>query len=201
MGQIRSTSFNAYILAAADASSMGEAKLYAVMEHEDDPKRCTAGKLVRFGMLAEIPARKIPWGVVVLDPEAEKALSREDREHAQTHGILVLDCSWNKLSQFPKFRGGLNHRGLPFLLAANPTNFGKPQRLSSAEALAAALYIIGEKEHAERLMNKFKWGPVFLQINGELLDAYASCDTSAQVVAYQNSILTAIERSKDGRSD
>jgi pre-rRNA-processing protein TSR3 len=180
---------------------MGEAKLYAVMEHEDDPKRCTAAKLVRFGLLVEIPARKIPWGVVILDPEAEKALSREDAEGAMKHGILVLDCSWNKLSQFPKFRGGLSHRGLPFLLAANPTNFGKAQMLSSAEALAAALYIIGEKDHAERLMGKFKWGPVFLQINRELLDAYAAAKTSAEVVAEQNSILTAIERSKDGPSD
>lgn len=180
---------------------MGEAKLYAVMAHEDDPKRCTASKLVRFGELIEIPARRIPWGVVVLDPEAEKAMSREDLEDSKAHGILVLDCSWNKLSQFPKLRGGLRHRGLPFLLAANPTNFGRAQRLSSAEALAAALYIIGEKEHAERLMGKFKWGPVFLDINREMLDAYASSKTSAEVVAHQNRILTAIERSKDGRSD
>lgn len=179
---------------------MAETKLYAVMEHEDDPKRCTASKLVRFGELIEIPARKIPWGAVVLDPEAEKAMSREDLEHAKRHGILVLDCSWKKLSEFPKFRGGLRHRGLPFLLAANPTNFGKAQMLSSAEALAAALYIIGEKEHAERLMNKFKWGPVFIDINRDLLDAYASSETSAEVVAHQNSILTAIEKSKEERS-
>ena len=180
---------------------MGEARLYAVMEHEDDPKRCTASKLVRFKELIEIPARKIPWGAVVLDPEAEKAVSREDLEHAKKHGILVLDCSWNKLSDFPKLRGGLRHRGLPFLLAANPTNFGKAQRLSSAEALAAALYIIGEKEHAERLMNKFKWGPVFIDINRDLLEAYASSETSGEVVAHQNRILTAIERRKEGTSD
>jgi len=180
---------------------MGDVKLYAIMEHEDDPKRCTASKLVRFGELCEIPARKMPWGVVVLNPEAEKAMSREDLEHSKKHGILVLDCSWNKLSEFPKFRGGVRHRGLPFLLAANPTNFGRAQRLSSAEALAAALFIIGEKDHAERLMNKFKWGPVFLDINRELLEAYASAETSAEVVAHQNRILTAIESRKDGESD
>jgi pre-rRNA-processing protein TSR3 len=128
-------------------------------------------------------------------------MSREDLEHSKEHGILVLDCSWKKLTDFPKFRGGVRHRGLPFLLAANPTNFGKAQRLSSAEALAAALYIIGEKEHAARLMNKFKWGPVFLDINRDLLEAYASAETSAEVVAHQTRILNAIERSKDGRSD
>jgi len=177
-------------------------RLFALMEHEDDPKRCTAAKLVRFRQVVEVKGEsQIPTRAVVLDPEAEKALSAEDRTSIARHGLLVLDCSWNKLTKFPRIRRGLQHRALPFMLAANPTNFGKPQRLSSAEALAASLYIIGEKKQAELLMSKFKWGPVFLDINRERLEEYASAATSAEVVAAQNRMLHAMTRTKDDRTD
>ena len=167
-------------------------RLYALMEHEDDPKKCTAAKLARFKKVREVAtASRVPRGAVVLDPEAEKALSHEDLELASRFGLLVLDCSWNKLLKFPRIRSGLQHRGLPFLLAANPTNFGKPQRLSSAEALAASLYIMGEKSHAAELMNLFKWGPVFLDINKERLDAYAEAKDSSEVVRAQERMLHA----------
>ena len=165
---------------------MTEVRVYAIMEHECDPKRCTAAKLVRFGEVREADPRKVPGGAVVLDPEAEKALSREDVPSAQRFGLLVLDCSWEKLKRFPRLKGGLEHRALPFLLAANPTNFGKPMRLSSAEAVAAALYIMGEREHAERIMSKFKWGHTFIDINREYLEAYSASSTSGEVVAAQN---------------
>ncbi len=32
---------------------MAEFRLYALMAHEDDPKKCTANKLVRLGELRE----------------------------------------------------------------------------------------------------------------------------------------------------
>lgn len=181
---------------------MAAIRLFALMEHEDDPKKCTAAKLVRLGDLREATEiRRIPRGALVLDPESEKALSKEDLEAANRFGILVLDCSWNRLAKFPRLKAGLKHRGLPFLLAANPTNFGKAQRLSTAEALAAALYLLGEKSHAERLLSRFKWGPVFLSINKERLDAYAAASTSAEVVAEQNRMLIAAERHKDGPTE
>ena len=177
-------------------------RLYALMEHEDDPKRCTAAKLVRFKHVSEVKDEsRVPRGAVVLDPEAEKALSREDAEPIAKRGLLVLDCSWNKLTKFPKIRSGLQHRALPFMLAANPTNFGRPQKLSSAEALAASLYIIGERQQAEQLMSIFKWGPVFLDINRERLEEYAASATSAEVVAAQNRMLQAMTRTKDDRTD
>lgn len=177
---------------------MPEVRLFAIMEHQDDPKKCTAAKLVRFGELREAKAvARIPRGAIVLDPEGEKALSREDLEAAEAHGVLVLDCSWEKLSRFPRVRAGLRHRGLPFLLAANPTNFGKPQKLSSAEALAASVYILGDRGHAERIMSKFKWGPVFIEINRERLDAYASARNSAEVVEAQTRMLHGIGTEKD----
>jgi len=168
---------------------MTEVRLYAVMEHECDPKKCTAAKLVRLGELKKADIRKVPGGAVVLNPEAEKALSREDVPSAQRFGLLVLDCSWEKLERFPRLRGGLHHRALPFLLAANPTNFGRPMRLNSAEAVAAALYIMGETERAARILSKFKWGQTFIDINREYLDAYKASSTSSEVVAAQNSFV------------
>lgn len=176
--------------------------LFALMEREDDPKKCTAAKLVRLGDLREVrDARTIPRGAIVLDPEAEKALSREDLAAAEQRGVLVLDCSWNKLSRFPKVRSGLRHRALPFLVAANPTNFGKAQRLSSAEALAAAAYILGERERAEHLMSRFKWGPTFIDMNRERLEAYAAAGTSAEVVREQARMLHAAARSNGAAGD
>lgn len=178
---------------------MPEIRLIALMEHEDDPKKCTAAKVVRFGLVKGTrDVKKIPRGAIVLDPEAEKALSREDSAAAARYGVVVLDCSWNRLSRFPRIKSGLRHRGLPFLLAANPTNFGKPQKLSSAEALAASLFILGEPDRAEKLMSLFKWGQTFISINRELLEEYSSASTSAEVVSIQNRRLLANEKEMDG---
>jgi pre-rRNA-processing protein TSR3 len=67
------------------------------------------------------------------------------------------------------------------MLAANPTNYSKLGKLSSAEALAGALYILGEKAQAIAIMDKFKWGHTFLELNSNLLEDYASAETEEQV--------------------
>ncbi len=76
-------------------------------------------------------------------------------------------------------------RCLPYLIAANPVNYGVPTKLSTVEALAAALYIAGFGEEAERLLSIFKWGPQFFTLNKELLDSYASAKNSSEVVELQ----------------
>ena len=160
--------------------------LFVYDEHQCDPKKCTSRKMVKFNLVQELASFKnIPYGSVVLWPFAEKALSREDLSNARAHGLVVLDVSWGNIDAVPKLKKSVSPRALPYLLAANPVNWGKPLMLSSVEALAASLYILGEKEQAHAILSKFNWGEQFIVLNQEPLDRYAECATSAEVVAVQ----------------
>lgn len=158
-------------------------RLLAHHDERCDPKRCTSKKLARHGLLRLVALRRIPRGSLLLHPEAEVALSPADGDAARRRGLAVLDTSW-KEGRFPLVPGA-HHRALPYLVAANPVNYGKPQILSSVEALAAALVILGEEAHARALLAKFKWGPTFLALNAEPLRAYAAAEDSLQVVQVQ----------------
>jgi pre-rRNA-processing protein TSR3 len=133
---------------------------------------------------------QLPTGAIVLDPFSQKALSPEDRETVEENGISALDCSWKKIDgSSVMFKGRKNHRSLPFLVAANPTNYGKPCILSTAEAIAATFYIVGFKDIANSIMSQFKWGPHFLELNHELLEAYSNAKDSMEVVKIQNDFI------------
>lgn len=54
---------------------------------------------------------------------------------------------------------------MPYLLAVNQTNYGKPWRLNCVEALAAAFYITGFDAYAERLLVPFDWAASFYEVN------------------------------------
>jgi pre-rRNA-processing protein TSR3 len=54
---------------------------------------------------------------------------------------------------------------VPYLLATNPTNYGKPYRLNCVEALAGAFYIANFPQYAERLLTEFGWGDAFAIVN------------------------------------
>ncbi|MEA2053681.1 MAG: DUF367 family protein [Candidatus Thermoplasmatota archaeon] len=148
---------------------------------QDDPKRCTAKKLAKFSLVKIVKRmNRLPQHAVLLNPEAEKALSRED---SRVKDIVAIDCSWKKADEvFFKVGKKMMSRALPFLLAANPVNYGKAAKLSTAEAFAAALYILDDVEGANELMNKFKWGPHFLELNREPLERYRNAGTSREVV-------------------
>ena len=126
---------------------------------------------------------------MVLDPFAEKAFSPADRERVDRAGVLIIDCSWAEADRVFRSRIPGAHRCLPYLIAANPINYGKPGKLSTVEAAAAALFILGYREAAERLLSLFKWGPHFLELNQEPLNAYAQAQDSSEVIALQNQFL------------
>lgn len=163
-------------------------RLYAYDAKECDPKKCTARKLARLEMIRLVSRlAELPHGSVVLLPTSPKALSMEDKPSAEKHGISVLDLSW-KHPRFPRVVPG-RARSLPFLVAANPVNYGKPFYLSSVEALAAALFIIGHKEQGEELLSKFSWGKNFLELNREPLNLYARARNSKEVVELQREFI------------
>ncbi len=169
-------------------AAVAPVRLYAYHAGQCDPKKCTARRLERMGLLTFVPRiAALPGGTVLLTPEGERALSRADASRAQRHGLSVLDLSWKiteKVGGFPAAPKAAG-RALPYLVAANPVNYGKPFLLSSAEALAAALRILGDAVRARELLSKFAWGEQFLRLNREPLEAYAAAVDSAGVVAAQ----------------
>lgn len=150
-----------------------------------DPKRCTGRKLSRFNMIETLRLGS-RFNGIILSPLGTQSVSPEDRELVEQHGIAVIDCSWAKLDDTPfsKMKGN-NLRLLPFFIASNNVNYGKPCQLSCAEALAAALTITGFHEESRHLLRKFKWGSAFFDINSELMDLYKECKTREEIVKAQ----------------
>lgn len=123
---------------------------------------------------------------IVLTPTAEKCVSPADCSILETKGIAVVDCSWARIDETPLAALKPNHgRLLPFLVAANPINYGRPYQLSCVEAIAATMYIVGFKKLAVKYMEKFSWGHSFIELNEELLNIYSECTDSKSVVEAQ----------------
>jgi len=152
-------------------------KLQVLMFYQDDPKKCTAAKMVKFGLAQNI--KKIGNRGMVLDPFSKKTLIPKDRSLINT--IVGIDCSWNLADQaFLKKFNGIK-RKLPPLLAGNPVNYSKLNKLTTAEAMSASLFILGFKEQSLELLNKFKWGHTFYELNQNLLDEYSKLENEEQI--------------------
>ena len=164
-------------------------KLTVIDLKEDDPKKCTAKRLFKFNLVRLVnDINAIPKTVIILSPLSKKVISKEDSEQIKTYGLVAIDGSWKNIDKIFKNVNG-NLRSLPYLVAANNVNYGKPYILTTAEALAAALIILGEEEQAMQILNKFKWGKTFLILNKELLEEYKNCNSSAEIIEKQNLFL------------
>ncbi len=153
-----------------------------------DPKKCTAKRMMKFGLGKEAKTLgSIPSGSVVLSPFSDRAMSPADL-HAARKGLVVMDLTWTNIDEFPRLKR-CEERALPYLLAANPINWGRPMELNSAEAVMAALYILGEKEQASEFLGRFNWAPEFMRLNGNLLEDYSNARDSTEVVRIQNEYL------------
>ena len=167
-----------------------EIPVHAIWLAQDDPKKNTAVRASRDNLLRlHKDLRRLPKRGIILEPLCGKVLGPEDREIFDQNGALVgLDCSWSQIEDSVKHvirRTRLQPRTLPLLLAANPVNWGKPGKLTTVEALAAALYLMGQNHQATKLLSKFRWGEQFMNLNKEPLRAYTEAKSSAELVSLQ----------------
>lgn len=83
---------------------------------------------------------------------------------------------------------------VPYLVAANTVNYGRPWRLNCVEALAACFCICGHEDWAREVLKHFSYGEAFLDINSQLLKRYAACATEEDVKRTEEEWLAKIEK-------
>ena len=148
-----------------------------LMYNQDDPKKCTAAKLVRFSLAKKVT--NISKNTLTLNPFADHTLLNSDKKSIRS--ITGIDCSWNFADQtFVKKFEGIS-RKLPYLLAGNSVNFSKLGKLTTVEAIAASLYLLGFENQSTELLRKFKWGHTFLDLNKNLLNDYQNATSEGQI--------------------
>ena len=165
--------------------------IHAIWLAQDDPKKNTAVKLSKRRQLKlHEKFNRLPRKGIILEPLCGKVLGPEDHSLLLEEGgsLVGLDCSWAQIEDSVSKvmnQTKLKPRTLPLLLAANPVNWGKPSKLTTAEALSAALYLVGEERQSRSLLAAFSWGEQFFVLNKEPLDAYRSASSSAELVDLQ----------------
>ena len=122
--------------------------------------------------------------------------SRLTRTNVITFNLRLEEIPFGKMGK------GKNQRILPYLLAANTVNYGKPYKMNTAEATAACLYITGFKKEAHILLSPFSYGEEFIRLNFECLEAYSACTSESevrQVMAMKESALAGQKVRKEER--
>jgi len=167
-----------------------------------DPKRCSGKKLMKLGLMRDLHIGQKHAGVII-SPNAKQTISPADREIMEQYGAAVVECSWARIAEVPWPKiGGKCERLLPYLVAANSVNYGKPWRLNCVEALGAAFYICGHPEWAEEVLSHFSYGPSFLEINSSILKRYAACKDELDIKKTQEAWMERLEKEyTDSRAD
>lgn len=147
------------------------------MFRQDDPKKCTAAKLVKFKLATSV--RTTSLNTILLDPFAKRTLLNDDRLLADS--ITGIDCSWELAEKMFKKKFIGVARKLPPLLAGNPVNYSKLNKLTTVEAIAGTAFILGFKTLANELLDKFKWGHTFYDLNRNLLEDYSKANSEDEI--------------------
>ena len=156
-----------------------------------DKAKCTGARMLKLGLAKNIVPRKIHSGII-LSPFARLMLSKSDLDIATSAGIIAIDGSWNVIKDKDNIFSKSTPRILPYLVAANPVNYGKPSKLTCVEAIAASLWILGFPGQAEQILQPFNWGQEFIRINEERLNIYQNGKDSDEVGLAQNKIIQEI---------
>ncbi|KAK4046989.1 ribosome biogenesis protein tsr3 [Microbotryomycetes sp. JL201] len=164
-------------------------------------------KLARHGLMKELRVGQRFQGIVMRahsfytgSPQGTQVVAPSDRPLVENAGVAVVECSWARLDEIPFHKIKSPHeRLLPYLIAANPVNYGKPYKLTCLEAVAAALYITGYDEQAELLLSKFSWGHSFWKMNGPIIERYRTCTDADSVLAMQEQMMLELDQEQEER--
>jgi pre-rRNA-processing protein TSR3 len=118
---------------------------------------------------------------ILLGPDDRKTIERGA-------SIVALDCSWKQIDSSLEYiakNTKLEGRTLPCILAANPVSWGKPGRLSTAEALALSLVLIDRWDQAKMIMKPFRFADSFFNLNREPLEAYSKAKSNSELAEIQ----------------
>lgn len=169
---------------------------------------------MRQGLMRDIPIGKKFSGVVITyqpfstpkssclltrglfaRPNGTSVVSNADKHLLEEFGAAVVECSWARLDDVPFGKiGGKCERLLPYLVATNSVNYGRPWKLNCAEALAACFAIMGHSDWAELILKPFSYGEEFMRINGELFERYSGCEDAEGVKKIETEWLEQLER-------
>lgn len=165
-------------------------EIIILQREECDPEKCTATHLEKMGKVKIAKSEiEMPKDSILLDPFASKAISSEDLEKAEERGLCAVDLSWKNIDEIEQINKRFDRRSLPYLVAANPVNYGRPTELSTAESISAALYILGKKKKAREFLEGFRWGHSFLELNEAPLEAYSKAEKSSEIVQIQEEFI------------
>ncbi|MEK0382260.1 MAG: DUF367 domain-containing protein, partial [Nitrosopumilus sp.] len=64
----------------------------------------------------------------------------------------------------------------------NPVNYSKLNKLTTVEAIAATVFILGNKDLSLELLDKFKWGHTFFELNQNLLEDYSKLKSEDEII-------------------
>ena len=143
-------------------------KVHSLWLAQDDPEKNTAvissrrGDIILHKKINTLPKKGIILNRCVVRFSALKIITYFNEQNGS---LVGLDCSWKQIEPSVEQvmrRTRLKPRMLPLFLAANPVNWGKPGKLTTIEALAAATYLVGNKEQVSKLLSGFRWGERFL---------------------------------------
>ena len=170
---------------------MKDISVHALWLAQDDPKKNTAVLASKRGDIKlHKKIRSIPKKGIILEPLCGKIFGPEDHTIiTDLNGSIVgLDCSWKQIEDSVKTvmkQTRLVPRMLPLLLAANPVNWGKPGKLTTMEAIASALHLVGNIEQSRQVLGAFRWGERFFELNHEPLMEYSDAKSSKELVDLQ----------------
>ncbi len=164
--------------------------LHVVHLDQDDPRKCSARRMAKAGdAILHFDIRGAPKRGFLLDPSSGKLMGPDDKKSIDRGGsIVALDCSWKRIEESLESisrHTRLEGRTLPVLLAANPVSWGKPGRLSTSEAFAASLFILGREEQARIILSSFPYGDNFFNLNIEPLIAYRDAKSNEELSEIQ----------------